>query len=282
MFISLCYNEGRNENGKAYLLQAESRREGTRMTDINPQAEPFFLPGSSELALLFLHGFTASPSEIYPVARLIHEQSNCTVSAILLPGHGSSPELLNNCSWLDWYGAVKTELDHLLARYTRVFVGGLSMGALLALNAGLKLEGLQGVVAINAPIFNRNPFLTTCAPLYGYLRPYYPKKNTQELYDLEEQGRFAYRVMPVKAFQSLMKLRAKIMQDVQQLKIPALIIQSLQDDSVHPRSGQFLFAKTRANGATLLELKSSRHIATMGAEKEDIAQAIIDFMNKRG
>lgn len=252
------------------------------MTDIYPQAEPFFMAGNSDLALLFLHGFTASPSEVYPVARLIHEQNNCTVSAILLPGHGSSPEQLNKCNWLDWSGAVKTELDSLLARYARVFVGGLSMGGLLALNAGLEMEGLHGVVAINAPIFNRNPFLTTCAPLYGYLRPYYPKKDAQALDALEAEGRFAYRVMPVKAFQSLMNLRARIMQDIQQLKIPALIIQSLLDESVHPRSGRFLLAKTSANGGTLLELESSRHIATMGPEKELIAREIIAYMEKRG
>lgn len=250
------------------------------MTDIYPQAEPFFLPGSSELALLLLHGFTASPSEVYPAARIIHEQSNCTVSAILLPGHGSSPQLLNKCSWLDWYGAVKTELGNLLPGYPRVFIGGLSMGALLALKAALDIEGLKGVVAINAPIFNKNPFLTACAPLYGYFKPYYPKKDIQELEQLEEQGRFAYRVMPVKAFQSLMDLRTNIVQDIQQLKIPALIIQSRQDESVNPRSGRFLFAKTRANGSVLLELESSRHIATMGPEKEQIARQIIDFMNK--
>ncbi len=252
------------------------------MTDISPQAEPFYLPGSSDRALLLLHGFTASPSEVYPVARLIHEQSACTVSGILLPGHGTSPELLNNCSWSDWYEAVRNELDKLMAKYTRVFVGGLSMGALLALNAGLNQVGLQGVVAINAPIYNRNPFLTTCAPVYGYLRPYYPKKGVQELDELEEQGRFAYRVMPVKAFQSLMNLRGKIMREIQQLQIPALIIQSLLDESVHPRSGRFLHTKIKANGSTLLELKSSKHIATMGSEKEQIAQEIITFMNKRG
>jgi len=250
--------------------------------DIYPQAEPFYLPGSTNLALLLLHGFTASPSEVYPVARLIHAQNKCTVSAILLPGHGTSPELLNKCSWTDWYDAVKAELDHLLARYPRVFVAGLSMGALLALNAALNMEGLQGVVSINAPIYNRNPCLTTCAPLYGYVRPYYPKKGIQELDDLEEQGRFAYRVMPVKAFQSLMKLRAKIMQEVQQLKIPALIIQSWQDESVHPRSGSFLFAKTKANGSTLIELQSSGHIATMGSEKERIAREIMAYMEKCG
>lgn len=252
------------------------------MTDIYPQAEPFFMSGNTDQALLLLHGFTASPSEVYPVARLIHEQSNCTVSAILMPGHGSSPELLNKCSWLDWYGAVKTELESLLASYTRVFVGGLSMGALLALRAGLDIEGLHGVVAINAPIFNRNPFLTACAPLYGYLRPYYPKKGARALDELEAQGRFAYRVMPVKAFQSLMNLRIGIMQDIQQLKIPALIIQSLLDESVHPRSGRFLLSKTSAHGAALLELKSSRHIATMGPEKERIAREIMAYMDKCG
>lgn len=250
------------------------------MSDICPQAEPFYLPGSSNAALLLLHGFTASPSEVYPVAKLIHEHSNCTVSGILLPGHGSNPVLLNRCNWTDWYDAVKTELDKLLASFTQVYVGGLSMGALLALQAALDIEGLQGVVAINAPIYNRNPFLTACAPLYGCFRPYYPKRGGQELEQLEQLGRFAYRVMPVKAFQSLMQLRAKIMLEIPELKIPAFIIQSLQDESVHPRSGKFLFTKIRASGSKLLELEKARHIATMGPDKERIAREIMNFMDK--
>lgn len=248
------------------------------MTEINPQAKPFYLSGNTEKALLMLHGFTASPSEVFPVARLVHEQSCCTVSGILLPGHGSDPARMNQCRWQDWYGAVKTELTQLRQRYEKVYVGGLSMGGLLALNAALDMEGLRGAISINAPIYYRNPFMTWMAPVYGTMKPFYPKKGTHEMVQLEKAGRFAYRVMPVKAFQELMRLRARVMQEIHNIKIPALIMQGQMDDSVHPRSGKFLFDQTKAQQATLLELKASGHIATMGPEKEQVASGITAFM----
>lgn len=249
------------------------------MIYIHPKAEPFFLKGSSDAAILLLHGFTASPSEVYPLAEIIHTESSCTVSGILLPGHGSSPKLLNRSSWMDWYKAVEIELNYLLANYERVYVGGLSMGGLLAIYAGLKHEAVQGVIAINAPIYMKHSLLMGCAPLIKYFKPYFPKTMDNAMKELEKQGRFAYRVMPIQAFQSLLKLRREVMRKVQKLNKPVLVIQSLQDESVQARSGRFLLQKTGACKSNLLELKNSGHIASMGPEKTSIAQEIIGFIN---
>ena len=247
------------------------------MNYIHPQVQPIFLSGSQKTALLFIHGFTASPSELYPTAHLIHEISGCTLSAPLLPGHGSSPRLLNQSNWEEWYNAVEKELDFLMENYQRVFIGGLSMGGLLALHAGSSIKGLQGVISINAPVFNRFPLLTAASPLIGRIRPYYPKKDGPNQRRLKQEGRFAYNVIPVRAFQSLMNLRNTVMEEADEINLPVLLIQSLQDKSVHPRSVYYLQEKIKHT--QLIELHYSEHVATMGGEKEKIARAIIDFIN---
>ena len=252
------------------------------MSDIYPHAKPFFLSGNSQQALLFLHGFTASPSEIRSVAEKLHQINNCSVSGILLPGHGTTPEQLNVVGWPEWYKAVEDELKALQAEYQQVFVGGLSMGGLLALHAGVNFEGLSGVVSINAPIYYHYGVIPLLSDLRGMMTPFYPKKGLQQIKELEDQGRFAYRVMPLKAFHSLNHLRKVVMQEVQGLKIPALIFQSLLDESVHFRSGDFLYEKTRGEGAKLIMLSQSQHIATMGAQQELIAQEIANFMEVQG
>ncbi|MDD3898212.1 MAG: alpha/beta fold hydrolase [Syntrophomonadaceae bacterium] len=246
------------------------------MSYIYPQAQPFFLRGSQETALLFIHGFTASPSELYPTALLIHDLSACTVSAPLLPGHGSSPRFLNQSNWEQWYNEVRKELDFLMENHRRVFVGGLSLGGLLALHAGSLIKGLQGAISINVPIFNRSPLLTVASPLIGHIRPYYPKKDRLRMRKLQEEGRYAYNVIPVKAFQSVMNLRNTVMEEADDINLPVLLIQSLQDESVHPRSIYYLQEKIKHT--ELIELHCSGHIATMGSEKEKIARAIADFM----
>lgn len=251
------------------------------MIYIYPQAEPFFLRGSQDTALLFIHGFTASPSELYPTACLIHDLCGCTLSAPLLPGHGSSPRYLNQSNWEQWYAAVEKELGFLMQNHQQVFVAGLSMGALLSLHAACHIPGLKGAIAINTPIYNHSPILTAASPLIRCIKPFYPKKDRLRIRELEEEGRFAYDVIPVKAFQSVTRLRNMVMQELDDVKLPVLLIQSLQDEAVHPRSVYYLQEKLA--DAELLELPDSDHIATMGNEREKVARAIAEFIeNMRG
>lgn len=248
------------------------------MIYIYPQAEPFFLRGTSNNALLFLHGFTASPSELYPTAKLLNQIGDLTVSGILLPGHGSSPKYLKETSWEDWYSAVEGELHYLLDNYEQVFIGGLSMGGMLALHAAAHIPGLRGAISINAPLFNHFPLLTASAPLMRVVKPYFPKKDSRRLQELEDQGRFSYDVIPVKAFQNMQQLRHLVMEEIEDIEIPLLAVQSLQDESVHSRSGKYILEHAVKAQARLLELPNSEHIATMGNEKDVLAQEILSFI----
>jgi carboxylesterase len=244
---------------------------------IDPKAQPFFLNGSQKVACLFIHGFTAAPAEVYPVARLINEMSGYTICGPLLPGHGTTPEKLNQTDWQIWFQTVKDETINLLADYDKVFIVGLSMGGLLALHAGYTIPGIKGVVSINAPLFNKNPLLTALAPIIKNLSPYYPKKIDQSVLKLEKQGRFAYHVHPLQAFSSMMKLRHVVMNELGQINIPVLVMQSINDESVRMKSALYIRKKT---GARIIDLPLSRHVATMGPEKELIAHSIIDFVEE--
>jgi carboxylesterase len=250
------------------------------MYSVNPQAEPFLVTGSSDAACLFIHGFTASPAEMYPLAKIIHEKTSCTVSGLLLPGHGSHPRHLNEMLWPDWYAAVEQELSRLLQQYRRVFVIGLSMGALLAMYAAYHFKKVQGVVAINAPVFVYHPLLAASAGLIKMIRPYYPKRTNPVDSDLEKQGRFAYSVIPVKAFMSMRQLKDRVMDIIDKINQPLLVFQSCQDESVIPESGCYIYEHASSSQVRLVELQNSRHIATMGGEKDILAREIIDFMDK--
>jgi len=248
------------------------------MVSIFPQAESFLLTGNEDTACLFIHGFTASPSEVYPVARLIYEKTGYTVSGPLLPGHGRTPQDMNQTGWQDWFARVEEEIKYLQKKHTRIFAVGLSMGGLLTLHAAIRTDALQGVIAINTPIFTNSPRLMAIAPILKYLKPYYPKKMDQAADELEEQGRFAYPVMPVKALVSMNLLRDIVIRDIPRLNIPLLLFQSQNDDSVDPRSGPFIKDKAVLSRVRLIELRKSGHIATMGTEKLIIAEEIVEFI----
>lgn len=240
----------------------------------SPLSGPFFREGNST-AVLFIHGFSATPSELYAVALQLHATKGYTVKGPLLPGHGSLPEKLNHTVWTDWYATVEEAIHSLRAKYDKVILIGLSMGALLALHAGCRLEGIDAVAAINAPIFNKQPLLTLMAPIIQYIKPYFPKKMDETRARLEEEGRWAYKVTPVRAFRSMMKLRGIVMRELDRLSAPLLVIQSLQDESVKAESADYIIEHATNCRARLLKLPHSGHIATMGPEKDIIVQSII-------
>lgn len=247
------------------------------MVSISPQAESFLLSGAKDTACLFIHGFTASPSEVFPVARLIHEKTNYTVSGPLLPGHGSSPQELNQTGWEDWFRKIEQEIELLQKNHTRIFVAGLSMGGLLSLQAAHNAN-INGVIAINTPILTKSHRLMALTPLLRYLKPYYPKKVNGDSMELQRRGRFAYSVMPIKALQSMHVLRDTIIQGLPELNLPILLFQSRWDETVDPRSARYIRDKALNAQVELIELENSGHIATMGNERQLIAEKIVEFI----
>lgn len=245
-------------------------------------AQPFLLEGNSDTALLFIHGFTATPSEIYPTATLVHRLAGCTVSGILLPGHGSTPEQLDRTSWRDWVAAVEDECRRLTTHYRNVFLAGLSMGGLLSLHMAARNQ-VQGVISINAPVFSRNPFaslwvMSALTPLLTVVKPTLPKNDPVTREKLEKMGRQAYPCYPVRASRNMMLLRRLALRELGMVQIPALVMQGLQDQTVNAASGPYLQKQLKRAPVTYLELPNSDHVATMGEDKKTIAAAICEFM----
>lgn len=245
---------------------------------IKPEAEAFLLPGTNDIALLFIHGITASPSEVYPTAKLIHELTQCTVKGILLPGHGTTLADLSLTRWTDWYDTVKKETEELQKTHRKVYVAGLSMGGLLSLYAGIKMTQIAGIISINAPIFLRIPLPGLLAPVMRLFVNNLPKVQTSWNKELNSLGRFNYDATPIDAFQSMWQLRHKVTAGLKNITQPLLVIQSLRDETVRSDSGRFIASHAVNASVDLMELQSSRHVATMDREKEAIAKKIADFI----
>ena len=101
-------------------------------------ADEYLLEGQGERArtgILLIHGLTGTPNEMRVLARGLHLQGY-TVYAVKLAGHCGTLDDLVGTSWLDWLASVRRSADLLSRRVDRVVVGGLSMGAVLALAPG--------------------------------------------------------------------------------------------------------------------------------------------------
>ena len=104
---------------------------------------------------LLLHGLGGTPVEMRYVA-LALARAGMTVSCPQLAGHNGSFAELQASSWYDWYASAEMALDRLRERCDAVLVGGLSMGAVLALMlAAERKADVQGA-ALYAPTLRLN------------------------------------------------------------------------------------------------------------------------------
>lgn len=86
----------------------------------------------NNIGCLLIHGFTSTPAEMYPLAKVLNDEGY-TVNSILLSGHGTTHDELLKVSYIDWYNDVESAYEELLFECEKVIVIGHSMGGLLAL-----------------------------------------------------------------------------------------------------------------------------------------------------
>src|SRR5512142_2263983 len=129
----------------------------------------FFLSGGPT-GVVLLHGFTGAPPEMRLVGDYLNERG-LTISGPQLPGHGTSVEDLSRAKWQEWAGAAETALADLLVRCSRVFVGGLSMGALVALYTAAHHSRVAGAVAYSPAVRLRSRQIELTPLLKHFMGP---------------------------------------------------------------------------------------------------------------
>lgn len=92
-----------------------------------------FVLGTGEVGVLLIHGLTGTPTELRRVAQGLAKDGTCTVYVPTLAGHCGDNSDLQATDWLDWYEGVRKTFAGIRQRHQQVFVGGLSMGAVMSM-----------------------------------------------------------------------------------------------------------------------------------------------------
>ena len=239
---------------------------------------PFFLHGGP-VGVLLIHGFTGSPPETRRIGDYLHVRG-FTVSAPLLPGHGTTEADMNKCKWVDWASHVEKALSELEGQCEMVFVGGLSMGTLLTLHLAARRRELPGAV-LYSPALQIASRLLYLSPLLKHLVATTAKSAESDLTDPEARLHlWSYERNPVRAAHELLKLTAHVRRRLSQVYCPLLVFQSTRDRTIKPDSGQFTLdhVSTPARHKELVTLHNSGHCLTVDSEWESVAKRTCAFL----
>ena len=100
-----------------------------------------FVLGTGEVGVLLIHGLTGTPTELRRVAQGLARDGTCTVYVPTLAGHCGDNSDLQATGWRDWYEGVRKTFAGIRQRHRQVFVGGLSMGAVISMYLASEHQG---------------------------------------------------------------------------------------------------------------------------------------------
>ncbi len=237
--------------------------------------EPFFYSGG-KTGILLIHGFTGTPSELRPMGEYLRDKGY-TVYAPLLAGHGTCPEEMEKTGWRDWWQSTldaynrlrKLDLDHL-------FVAGLSMGGVLSLLLAVE-KPADGVISMCAPVWVRD----RRAFLAGIAYPFYRYKPNGKHRDPDIDAHLVpYDRTPIKSVGELNRLLRRLKRCLSKVEIPALVVQSLNDETIQPRSANHIYGRISSKVKQLSWYEKSSHIITVDKERRKLFAEVDQFIRQ--
>jgi carboxylesterase len=229
--------------------------------------------GSGTTGVLLFHGFTATTADVRPLAKLFRE-AGLTVSGPLLPGHATSPDDLNQVSWREWMAEAERSYALLQGRCERVFVGGESMGAVIALGLAARHPEIAGVLCY-APAIKLA--LTAPATLKLRLASAFVPQIARESLDCSDTWQ-GYPGLPLKGAVQLLRLQKAVLRGLADIRQPVLVIQGRRDTTIDPRAGEIIFAAIRSDDRRHHWMERSSHAVTLDHDLDEVARISLDFI----
>jgi len=168
------------ENFDQHIKAVETYLLRTQMQQRTPEDVrynlPFEIPANGKVPykgkFLLIHGLNDSPYVFVDVARQLTERG-FDVRAVLLPGHGSSPEAQLAIKSTDWLTAARDQLKVFRGDDNiPVFLGGFSLGAVIATVLALENDDVRGLLLFSPAYKSSMNHLLRWSYLYSKFKPW--------------------------------------------------------------------------------------------------------------
>ena len=254
-----------------------------------------------QTGILLVHGITGSPAEMKPLVRKLTAEG-FEVACPPLAGHCSSLTELKQTRWTDWYKSLEIALDDLRTRCDRVFVSGLSMGALLALKLAADHPDLiAGVATLSATFFYdgwnvpplRQKFLLPLviySPLRFFLSYHEPSPygikddRIRTMIDAVYRGQceglpetYGYSEFPGVTIRETFRLIAAAKRELAEIVAPLLIVHSTEDDMASLKNAAYLANGVSSPVVETFYVDDTYHVLTLDKRRDDVAARVAEF-----
>lgn len=251
--------------------------------DVSPQyiknshldGDSFAIPGGN-IGILLIHGLTATTAEVRLLAEGLAEE-DYSISAPLLPGHGTNPHDANLYHWKDWLRVCSHALETLRDTCDYLFVGGESTGALLALLLAHKNPDIAGVL-VYAPALKLTlpPIKRLIIRAASPFIPYFHKEVIDD--GLPWKG---YTVSPLRSVVQLFNMQSRVVRVLPSITQPILVIQGEKDSTVHHDTPAFIKDNALLSCVEVHWMKNSSHVVAIDIEHQEVISITKEFIKRQ-
>ena len=273
---------------------------------INPRKYNFFIKGTNGSAVLLVHGITGTPSEMRYLGRSLGK-AGFTAMCNTLPRHCQTLSELKKVAWQEIADACVNDFQRLAGEYQKVFVAGISMGALMAIHlAYLFPEKVSGIGAMATTLFYDGwalhkgealmrlawhiPFVRNNIQIreswpYGLkdealrkdIERFYRNASAKEFDD--KSLLFGSPFFPMANLYQHHLFSQVVKKEMPQVKAPLLLIHAREDDMTSIKNAQYVFKHIGSQEKSLVVLEDSYHMVTIDREKDRVAQELVTFFS---
>lgn len=229
--------------------------------------------------VLLIHGYSGTPYEMTWLSKQLNDLGY-TVYVPRLPGHGTCKKDFLSSNWKDWLRCVCDSYIDLSSKHETVYVGGHSMGALLATILARYFDVKK--LFLMAPAFKVVEKRTMPLCLTPILKFFVKeiKKNDGSFFKDEEFNKSiedytSYHY--VSKLADLYKIQKMAIKSLLSIRANTLIVLSKKDNVVPFEVKNLIDAKIKTK-CNYLFLDRSGHLVANDAEKEIVANKIIEFL----
>ncbi len=239
-------------------------------------------PAGTTVGALLIHGYTGSVAEVRPMGKYLAAQG-FAVHCPLLPGHGTTPEDLTRIRWEDWAAEVASAFLALQASCDTVFVGGLSLGALLALWLGANQPNIAGLIPMAPAIKVQNKLLPLTLVARHVLKynPFGPIGDDDLADPLALNRIWCYDELPLWGAAEVYLLQRHVVERLPAIRQPILIFQGRRDAQLDPQAGQILYDSVGSEDKALVWLENSGHNLLADGERKYVWEQSYTWMMAR-
>lgn len=251
-------------------------------------------------AVLLIHGLQSSPAEMQPLAKRLN-QSGYTVHVPHIPGYGykHGDDAHSITHWKNWHAEVLAEFHALKRQNETVSVGGLCIGAVLALSIAAELGTEVAALSLLATTLYYDGW---SIPWYRFLLPIGYYTPFRYIYSYREREPFGLKnkqlrkwvaremshkdssmagaaKLSLPAIHEAELLIKSVKTSMPRVAAPTLIIHAVDDDVSTPRSARFVADNIGSRTVESILLHDSYHMLTLDNERDQVAAAMLRFFD---